>query len=309
MTGRSHRDLLSAADLDQNELGGLLTRALEIKQSPPAAPGKGLLAGRMVALLFEKPSLRTRVSFEVAAARLGASTLYLSPQEVGLGKRETVEDAALTLSRLVDALVIRTFDHATLEELARHADVAVINALTDAEHPCQAFADLLTVLERRGSVEGARLAFIGDGNNVAISLGYAAVQLGASVVVAAPDGYEVPKHALEKAAQLARGGAEMKQVRDPVDAVAGADVIYTDVWTSMGQEAEGDKRRREFTGYRVDQEMLQRAHPDAFVMHCLPAHYDEEIEHAVAHGPRSAIFDQAENRLHAQQALLELLLG
>lgn len=300
------RSILSAADLEPDELLAVLKTAQMMKAN--SHDHSGPLTGKFIGMLFEKPSLRTRVSFEVASARLGARTCYLSPQEVGLGKRESVEDVGKVLTRYVDCIVARTFSHGALEEMARVATVPVINALSDAEHPCQAFADLLTIIERREKLQGLKLAYIGDGNNVAISLCYAGARAGMSVSVASPEGYELPEACLKRSAELAIGGATFTQVRDPAEAVSGADALYTDVWASMGQEEEKDARKKDFEGYRIDAALLAKANDDAIVLHCLPAHYDEEIEHAVAHGPQSAIFDQAENRLHAQQALMRHLM-
>ncbi len=304
------RHILSAADLEPNELRAVLDAAIAAKKAWAAGDrGDQPLAGKQVALLFEKPSLRTRVSFEVGLKRLGAAPLYMSPQEVGLGKRESVEDVAKVISRYVDAIVCRTFAHANLEELARHGSVPIVNALCDAEHPCQAYADLQTILEHRGSLEGQRMVYVGDGNNVAASLCLAGARAGVSVTVACPKGYEMPDWVIARSTEIATAGATFAHSHDPSAAVEGADVLYTDVWASMGQEAEAAERKKAFAGFRIDSALLARAKDDAIVLHCLPAHYDEEIEHAVAHGPRSAIWDQAENRLHAQQALLRFILS
>jgi ornithine carbamoyltransferase len=268
------------------------------------------LAGRTLALVFEKPSLRTRVSFDVAMRHLGGDCIYLSPPEVGLGERETPADVARVLSRYVDAIAARTFTQATLRELAEHADVPVINALSDEEHPCQALADLLTVREKKGGLGGVTLAYIGDGNNVANSLALAGGLSGMHVRFASPAGYEVPNEILATAdARASASGGSIKQLHDPAEAAAGADIVYSDVWASMGQEGEASARREAFAGYTVDARLMSLAKPDAIFMHDLPAHRGEEVAAEVIDGPQSVVFDQAENRLHAQKAVLALLLG
>jgi ornithine carbamoyltransferase len=269
-----------------------------------------VLKGKTLALLFEKPSLRTRVSFDVAMHQLGGHAVYLSPAEVGLGEREPVADVARVLSRYVDAIAARTFKHETVEELARWADVPVINALSDGEHPCQALADLLTIYEKKGRWRGLVLSFVGDGNNVARSLMLGSALAGMDFRIASPQGYGIATELVDKAKSLAAAsGAAVVCVESPQEAVSGADVVYTDVWTSMGQEKERAERQRAFGGYQVNAELLALASPDAIVMHDLPAHRGEEIADEVIEGPQSAIFDQAENRLHAQKAVLSLILG
>jgi ornithine carbamoyltransferase len=269
-----------------------------------------ILTGKTLALLFEKPSLRTRVSFDVAMQQLGGHALYLSPAEVGLRGREPVADVARVLSRYVDAVAARTFEHETVEELARWADVPVINALSDGEHPCQVLADLLTIYEKKGRWRGLVLAFVGDGNNVARSLMLGSALVGMDFRIAAPQGYRISTALVDKAKSLAvASGATIACVESPQEAVRGADVVYTDVWTSMGQEEEQAERRRAFGGYQVNAELLALASPDAIVMHDLPAHRGEEIAEEVIEGPQSVVFDQAENRLHAQKAVLALILG
>ncbi len=276
-----------------------------------AGPGRHpSLAGKTLALVFEKPSLRTRVSFHVAMRQLGGDCLYLSPPEVGLGQRESVGDAARTLSRYVDCIAARTFAMETVEELARYAAVPVINALSDTEHPCQALADLLTVREKKGGLRGVTVAFIGDGNNVANSLALGAAMSGMHFRVASPEGYEIPAEVVEKArAMAAASGASVELMRDPAEAVAGADVVYTDVWASMGQEQEAAQRKEMFAGYTVDAKLMAQANKDAIFMHDLPAHRGEEVTDEVIDGPQSVVFDQAENRMHAQKAVLALILG
>jgi ornithine carbamoyltransferase len=300
------RNLLSISDLTALELDQVLTTAMAQKDRRPEA----LLAGMTLALVFEKPSLRTRVSFHVAMKHLGGDCIYLSPPEVGLGDRETPADVARVLSRYVDCIAARTFEQKTVSELARHAGVPVINALSDDEHPCQALADLLTMREKKGRLEGLQVAFIGDGNNVANSLALGAGLTGMHLRVASPEGYEVHGSVVTEASRLAsHSGGSIEQVNRPEDAVRGADVVYTDVWASMGQEREAAARREDFAGFTVDGAMLARASSDAIFMHDLPAHRGEEVTNEVMDGPQSVVFDQAENRLHAQKALLSLILG
>jgi len=300
------RHLLSIADLDADEITEILDRAARFKRegSPP------LLAGKTLALVFEKPSLRTRVSFHVAMKRLGGDCLYLSQQEVGLGVREAVKDVARVLGRYVDAIAARTMTQRTVEELAQYAGVPVINALSDTEHPCQALADLLTMREHSEGLPGTRVAFIGDGNNVAASLALACATMGMRLTLASPPGYGVPEAALALARErAARSGGAVRLVRDPAEAVTDAQFIYTDVWVSMGQEEETAARREAFAPYRVDRTLLARAPAGAKVMHDLPAHRGEEITDDVIESSQFIGFDQAENRLHAQQALLAIMLG
>ncbi len=300
------RDLISIADLSPRDIQRVVDTALVMKNGHSSP----VLKGRNLALLFEKPSLRTRVSFEVAMEQLGGHALYLSPGEVGLGEREPVADVARVLSRYVDVIAARTFKHQTVEELARWADVPVINALSDGEHPCQALADLLTIYEKKGRWRGLVLSFVGDGNNVARSLMLGATLVGMDFRIAAPQGYRISTALVDKAESLAAtSGAAIVCVESPQEAVRGADVIYTDVWMSMGQEEEGVERRRAFAGYQVNAELLALAAPDAIVMHDLPAHRGEEIADEVIEGSQSVVFDQAENRLHAQKAVLALILG
>ncbi len=300
------KDLLSVADLNNKEVAGLISNALKLKRGK--APS--VLRGKIIALIFEKPSLRTRASFEVAIRQLGGQCFYLSPDEVGLGKREPVPDVARVLSRYVDGIIARTFSHQTLEVLARYASVPVINALSDHEHPCQALGDLLTVLEKKGKLEGLALAFIGDGNNVAHSLLLASSMAGVHFRIASPSGYEIKGEVLEKARKFAAdSGSQILLTKEPEEAVSGVDVVYTDVWTSMGQEAEADKRRKDFARYQVDEKLLSRAKLDAILMHPMPAHHGEEVAIGVLDSPKSVVFDQAENRLHVQKALLVHLFG
>ena len=300
-TTTGSRHLLSVANLSPSEIEGLLRRAAALK----GAPAPQVLAGRTVALLFEKPSLRTRVSFDVAIHQLGGHALYLGREEVGMGVREPVPDTARILSRYVDAIVVRTFAQATLETLARYSTVPVINALSDDEHPCQAFADLLTIQEHRGRLAGTTIAYVGDGNNVAASLAIAAASVGARFTIASPPGYELPAAVVEEARRRGEvAGAQVTLTDSPQQAVAGADAVYTDVWTSMGQEAESELRRQAFRGYRVDAELMALAGDGALFMHPLPAHPGEEIADGMLEHPQSVVFDEAENRLHVQKAVL-----
>ena len=300
------KHLLSIADLTPDEVEGLVLSALKMKGEPP----KPILQGKTVALLFEKPSLRTKVSFNVAINQLGGHCVYLGSEEVGLGKREPVKDVARTISRYVSALVVRTFDQSILETLARYASVPVINALSDQEHPCQALGDLLTIREKKGRLSSVSIAFMGDGNNVATSLALAAASVGADFIIASPTGHEVPEETWSEAQRRANlKGVRLHQSGSPAEAVRDADVVYTDVWTSMGREGEADRRRRDFTGYQVNPSLLELAKPDAIVMHDLPAHRGEEISDEALEGPQSVVFDQAENRLHAQKAVLAELLS
>lgn len=309
------RDLISVADFSAPELDHVLETALALKDAGRLAlrepqGERGLLAGKTLALVFEKPSLRTRVSFDVAMRHLGGDCIYLSPPEVGLGQRETPADVARVLSRYVDGIAARTFQTETVLELARYAGVPVINALSDSEHPCQALADLLTIREKKGGLRGVTVAFIGDGNNVANSLCLAAALSGMHFRIASPGGYELADPVVRQAEALAAGtGATVTLSAEPEEAVAGADVVYTDVWASMGQEREAGVRKEDFSGYTVDSALMSRARGDAIFMHDLPAHRGEEVTAEVMDGPQSVVFDQAENRMHAQKAVLALLLA
>ena len=300
------KDLLSIAGLERKQIEHLIEQAGHMKTegSPP------LLSGRTLALLFEKPSLRTKVSFEIAIYQLGGYGIYLSPEEVGLGKRESVADVARVLSRYVDGIVARTFSQKTLDSLASHSSVPVINALSDLEHPCQALSDLFTIYEKKGRLSGLTLAFIGDGNNVANSLLLSACLVGMNFQLASPSGYYVKEEVLNQGREFAAlSGSQIRLTNDPHEAARDADIVYTDVWTSMGQEAEGAKRRLTFSDYQVDNKLLSSAKGDALFMHPLPAHRGEEISADLLDNPRSIVFDQAENRLHLQKALLVKLLS
>jgi ornithine carbamoyltransferase len=306
------KDFLSVLDLSVLDFDRLLALAAQMKTDRrlgARAPTCSTLAGTHVALLFEKPSLRTRCTFEVAVRELGGDVLHLPP-EFADGVREPIEDVARNLERWVRALVIRTYGQQKAARLATAAlQLHVINALTDEEHPCQALADVMTLRERWGDCRGRRIAFVGDGNNVATSLVHAAALLGVTVHVATPSGYELPARVSEQASQVARHGAEIRCFGDPRAAVAGVDAVYTDVWASMGEEDEADERRTIFAPYQVNATLMACAAPGALFMHCLPAHRGEEVTADVIESPASVVFDQAENRLHTQKALLMMLLG
>ena len=300
------KHFLSVADLSREHLFRLFTLAADLKQRWKAGRRASPLHGRSLALIFEKPSLRTRVTFEVGIVQLGGRAVYLSGSEIGLGTRETVPDVARNLSRWVDGIAARVFSHATVEGLAKHASIPVINGLSDFEHPCQALADYFTLWERGVDLSAMRLAWIGDGNNVCHSVILAGALVGADMVVACPPGYEPDAGVV---AQVRKLGGKLQVTTDAKEAATGADVLYTDVWVSMGQEAEREQRREAFGRYQLSERLLGFAKPSALVMHCLPAHRGEEITEAVLDGPRSIVLDQSENRLHAQKAVIFELLG
>ena len=301
------RDFLSVDDLSPDELGALLDDADEAKQQPLRLSDR--LKGRQIALIFEKPSTRTRVSFEVGVSSMGGHPVVLRGDELQLGRGETIEDTGRVLARYVDAVVIRTFGQDRLERLALGASVPVVNALSDFEHPCQCLADLQTIRESKGSLKGLALAYVGDGNNVAHSLMYGGVKMSMDVRVACPPGYEPARRVLDRCMKIgANTGGRATVTNVVAEAVSGADVLYTDVWASMGQEAEAEERRRALSRYQLNGDVLALANEDAVVMHCLPAHRGEEITADVMDGPQSVVWDQAENRLHAQKALLAWLL-
>jgi len=300
------KDLLSVADLSGDDIRLLISNTVEMK----AERRLSMLDGKILALLFEKPSLRTRVSFEVAIQQLGGHAVYLSPAEVGLGQRESVADVAQVLSRYVDAIAARTFAQQTLEVLASYSNVPVINALSDLEHPCQALADFFTIFEKKGELEGVTLAFVGDGNNVAHSLLLAASLTGMNFRIASPPGYGVQESIMRLAQGFAlESGAELLFTEEPQSAVTQADVVYTDVWASMGQEAEVERRRQLFARYQVNEELMSLAKADVIFMHPLPAHHGQEVAEGILESLPSVVFDQAENRLHLQKALLAQMLG
>jgi ornithine carbamoyltransferase len=302
------KDFLSISDVSIDELEGLLEKALYIKKYPERY--RQALAGQTLAMIFQKPSTRTRVSFEVGMWQLGGSALYLSGTDLQIGRGETIADTARVLSRYCDGIMARVFGHADIVELGKWATVPVINGLSDLTHPCQAVADYLTLREKFGKLKGLKLAYVGDGNNVAHSHVLAGAKLGVSVSVAAPKGYKPDAKLVERAlADAKKTGAKIRVVNKPEEAVKNADAIYTDVWTSMGQEKEKQERLAVFAGYQVSPAMMQLAHPGCVFMHCLPAHRGEEVAAEVADSPQSVIFDEAENRLHAQKAIMVELMG
>jgi ornithine carbamoyltransferase len=304
------RSFVSVSDLSIEELDLVLKTAADVKRAHARGEVDRTFEGKTLGLIFQKPSLRTRVSFEVAMNQCGGRALSLHSHEVGLGDRESVVDVATVLSGFVDAIAARVFGHHLVVDLAKHARVPVINALSDWEHPCQALADLQTVEERKGRLKGLKMTFVGDGNNVAASLALACAKVGMHFDCWTPKNYELPKAIFDQCKPDAeKTGAVIRNVYDKKEAASGADVLYTDVWASMGQEAEKEKRARDFKGFTIDRNLLGMANPECLVMHCLPAHYGDEITKDVSRIPQSAIWDQAENRLHAQKALLLLLLG
>jgi ornithine carbamoyltransferase len=299
------RHFTKVATWSSDELRTALDLADELKELQRRREEHRLLPGRTLGMIFQKPSTRTRVSFEVGIAQLGGTGLYLAASDLQLGRGETLRDTATVLSRYLDALMIRTFAQDDVEELSRHASIPVINGLTDSAHPCQALADVMTIRERLGRLEGVRVAYLGDGNNVCASLMVACAKLDLPFVAATPPGYEPADEVVRIARET---GGQVDVVGDPREAAAGADVLYTDVWTSMGQEDERERRLRDLTGYGIDEGLLRLAGGDAIVLHCLPAHYGEEITERVLYGPQSAVWDQAENRLHSQKALMALVI-
>jgi ornithine carbamoyltransferase len=304
----SSKDLLTIHDLSAAEFAGILDLADEIKAHPKRF--RGSLQGKTLAMIFEKPSLRTRVTFETGMTQMGGHGIYLAPADIQLGVRESIPDVARNLERWVDAIMARTFRHESIVQLARHAKVPVINALSDYSHPCQALADFQTLRELTGDFRSLRLCYVGDGNNVCHSLMFAAAKAGSSITVATPSGFEPSKEVVELALADARQtGAQIRIVTDPVEAVRGAGAVYTDVWASMGQEAETESRAKIFKAYQVNEALMSQAGRGAFFLHCLPAHRGWEVTDAVADASTSAIFQQAENRLHAQKAVLHLLAG
>ena len=301
------KHFIDLADHSPAEIEEILHVALRLKREYFAGGNAPLFKGKTLGMIFQKPSLRTRVSFEMAMRHMGGDALYLSPNEIGLGKRETTADIARVMSGYVQGLMARVFEHEHIIELAKWSSVPVINGLSDYCHPCQAMADALTIMEKFGSLKGLNITYVGDGNNVAVSLLHIIVMLGGNFTIANPEGYDIPEKAKEMAEELATGGAQMRFLRDPHEAVKDAHVIYTDTWTSMGQEDETAKREAIFPPYQVNQKLVQQACKDAIVMHCLPAHRNHELTDEVADGPQSVIFAQAHNRLHAQKAVLARL--
>jgi ornithine carbamoyltransferase len=302
------KNFLSISDCSTEELNALLDLSVSLKKLYKGGGRDVCLAGKVLAMVFEKPSLRTRISFQVAMSDLGGTSIFIRPEDIGgIGKREPIKDMARVLSRYVDGIMARTFEHSTIVELAEFATVPVINALTDRSHPCQAMADVLTIKEHLGRLDGVKVAYVGDGNNVARSLAFACAKLGMKLVVASPKGYELDGETIEKTNGIKPNSVSI--TNDPVKAVADADVVYTDTWVSMGQENEKQKRIKAFKGFQVNMELLKSAQADAKIMHCLPAKRGFEISDEVVESPNSIIFDQSENRLHFQRALLKRLLS
>lgn len=307
MPGRS---FVSMTDFSADEIRAVLDRADELKADRAGAFRAAPLRGKTLAMIFQKPSLRTRVSFETGMTRLGGHAICLAPSDIKLAQRETTEDIALVISRYADAIMARVFGHDIVVELARHATVPVINGLSDFEHPCQILADLMTIRERKGRLQGLNATYIGDGNNVAHSMMYGAALVGMNLAVATPPGFEPAREVLDESRKIGgASGATIRVTNDIADAANDCDVLYTDVWASMGQEAEAAERREKFKGFQINAELMRHARPDAIILHCLPAHYGEEIDYDTSRTPNSAIFDQAENRMHAQNGLLVELLG
>ncbi len=304
------RHFLSLADHTPDELNELIDLALDLKSAWREGGNKPLLANKVLAMVFQKPSLRTRVSFDMAMRHLGGDALYLSPAEIGLGKRESIADVSRVLSGYVDIIMARVFEHDHILELAKYASVPVINGLSDFNHPCQAMADVLTIREHFGRLKDLNVTFLGDGNNVAVSLMFACAKLGMHFTLSAPDGYQISNPVIRSAASFASDtGGSIQTIIDPREAIKDAQVVYTDTWVSMGQEEETKKRQTIFPPYQVNDELLAGADPGCIVMHCLPAHRGEEITDSVADGKHSVLFQQAENRMHAQKAILVHLLA
>ncbi len=305
-----HKDFLDIIDYTPEELQELIDLAVELKKEYQQGGNQPVLKGKVLAMIFQKPSLRTRVSFEVGMYHLGGNALYLSPNEIGLGQREAIADVARVLDGMVHGIMARVFDHEHLLELAHWTTIPVINGLSDYSHPCQALADVLTIYEEFGQIKDINITYVGDGNNVAVSLMQIAAKLGANFTIANPIDYDMPAESIETIRPYAEAsGSKLTFLRDPHEAVKDAKVIYTDTWTSMGQEEEAEKRRSAFDGFQVNSKLLCHAPERVIVMHCLPAHRGEEITGDILDGPHSVIFDQAENRIHAAGAVITYLLG
>jgi ornithine carbamoyltransferase len=300
------KDLVALSYLTVEEMYEILETARSLKLEHRAGVKHEMLSGKTLAMIFEKPSLRTRVSFQNGMYQLGGHAIYLGPDDIKLGKRETTEDIAMVLSRYVDGIMARVFEHQTIVDLAKYASVPVINALCDRYHPCQILGDLLTIMEKKRQLSGLTLAFIGDGNNVAHSLINGCAKVGMDFRIACPEGYEPNEDIVQEARSI---GGKVEIIHDPNEAARGADVLYTDVWASMGQEVDSEQKKNAFVGFTIDENLVKLADRDALVMHCLPAHYDEEITYAASRSKGSAIFDQAENRMHAQKAVLALVMS
>ncbi len=302
------KDLISIADLSQSDIEEIFNVTRELKEWHNKGYDEKCLSGKILGMIFEKSSMRTRVSFEVSMVQLGGHAIYLTQNDINLGKREAVKDGARVLSRYVNGIAIRTFGQDTIQELARYATVPVINALSDYLHPCQALTDLYTIKEKFGAYTNIKIAFIGDGNNVARSLAQICAKLGIHIHIASPKGYELTPDFVSKTKQMADGNDLIHLYQDPKEAAEKANVLYTDTWVSMGQEAEEEARRQAFKDFQINNDLLKPAKDDVKVMHCLPAHRGEEITDEVIDGPHSIVYDQAENRLHVEKALLKLLL-
>ncbi len=302
------RDFLTVCDISDNEIEALIKRAIELKSGSDA--NKCPLLGKSIGMIFEKPSTRTRISFEVGIYQLGGQPLYMNAEQLQLGRGETISDTAKVLSRYLSGVIMRTYLHSTIEEFAKNSSIPVINGLSELHHPCQAIADLMTIYEKKGGLEGIKLAYIGDGNNVANSLIEAAVKTGINITIACPEGFEPDSFIVERAreALLPKSSGQIAILRNPLEAAAMADVIYTDVWVSMGQDNNPEMKKMKFRDYQINTPLLESAKKDAIVLHCLPAHRGEEITDEVISGKNSVVFDQAENRLHCQKALLEFLI-
>jgi ornithine carbamoyltransferase len=305
------KDFLAISDFSADEITEMLNLAIALKEERTThGYNSPVLKGKVLAMIFQKPSLRTRVSFDMAMRHLGGDALYLSPNEIGLGQRESIADVSRVLSGYVDAVMARVFSHQHVIDLARFSSIPVINGLSDYNHPCQAMADMLTIIEHYPKVKDLNVAFIGDGNNVAVSLLHICTKLGVNFSIANPEGYDLDENAVQIANTISsKSGSKLRFTHDIHQAVQKADVIYTDTWTSMGQEAEAKKREVAFVGYQIDESLVSEANPNVIIMHCLPAHRGQEITDEVVDGPRSVIFQQAHNRLHAQKAILVRLLG
>lgn len=304
------KDFLAISDYSSADLQSLLEQAIKLKKEYFSGGNEPVLKGKVLGMIFQKPSLRTRVSFDMAMRHVGGDALYLSPNEIGLGQRESIADVSRVLSGYVHGLMARVFDHQHILELAKWSSIPVINGLSDYNHPCQGMADALTIMEEFGNLNGLNVSFIGDGNNVAVSLLHICAKLGANFTLASPEGYDMGSKAVEIGKEISNTtGSKMTFLRDPHEAVKNAHVIYTDTWTSMGQEAETEKRKQVFPPYQVNEKLVSEARKDVIVMHCLPAHRGQELTDDIADGPHSRIFPQAHNRLHAQKAILVKLLG
>jgi len=304
------KDFLAIADYSSQDIQALIDLAVLLKKEHNEGGNKALFKGKVLGMIFQKPSLRTRVSFDMAMRHMGGDALYLSPSEIGLGKRESIADVARVLSGYVSILMARVFEHEHVQDLAKWSSISVINGLSDYNHPCQGMADALTIYEKFGNLKGINVAYVGDGNNVAVSLMHVCAKLGANFTIANPAGYSIPAEPIQVARKISQEtGAGLNFISDPEDAVKGVQVIYTDTWTSMGQEEEQAKREKLFPPYQVNSGLVAKADKDVIVMHCLPAHRNHELTDEVADGPHSVIFPQAHNRLHAQKAILARLLG